>query len=80
MTTSFSTSLRFKKGFVVTVMGSGPSCPGGYGDKHNPLIDAMLHWSKSTSPKLDRAGWSVRLDGNANLSKSILHPEWCRST
>jgi len=28
-------------------------------DKHKPLIDAMLHWSKSTSPKLDRAGPSA---------------------
>jgi DNA-directed RNA polymerase subunit N (RpoN/RPB10) len=25
-------------------------------DKHKPLIDAVLHWPKSTSPKLDRAG------------------------
>ena len=25
-------------------------------DKHNPLLDEVLRWSKSTSPKLDRAG------------------------
>jgi hypothetical protein len=33
-------------------------------DKHKPLMEAVLLWSKSTSPKLDRAGpFATRSDG-----------------